>query len=149
MLSDTQATISRLHELKALGVRIAIDDFGTGYSSLSYLSRFPVDYLKIARELVDLANPDSDGWAVASAIVALGKALGLPIVAEGIEEPEQLVRLRGLDCDFGQGFLFARPLDGAALLDMLQSPSAEVRSAAGIVGARPLRALTREDRATA
>jgi diguanylate cyclase (GGDEF)-like protein len=119
MFHDTQTTISRLGMLRSLGVRVAIDDFGTGYSSLGYLRRFPVDILKIAREFVTPSEMGSDGWALASAIVALGRTLGLRIVAEGIEEPAQLERLLGLGCELGQGFLFARPMPGDEVAEWL------------------------------
>ena len=86
MFHDTQTTIARLQALRELGIRIAIDDFGTGYSSLGYLRRFQVDILKIAREFIGAADGGSDEWAFARAIVALGRTLGLRIVAEGIED---------------------------------------------------------------
>jgi diguanylate cyclase (GGDEF)-like protein len=112
MFHDTQTTIARLQELRRLGISIAIDDFGTGYSSLGYLRRFQVDILKIARDFVGSSEGGSDEWAFAHAIVALGQTLGLRIVAEGVEQPGQLQRLRLMGCDFGQGFLFARPAAG-------------------------------------
>jgi diguanylate cyclase (GGDEF)-like protein len=108
MFRDTATTIARLDALRARGIRIAVDDFGTGYSSLGYLRRFQVDILKIAREFVD---DDSDTWAFADAIIALGRTLNLQIVAEGIEQAWQLDRLKGLGCELGQGFLFAEPRD--------------------------------------
>ncbi len=110
MFHDTTTTIARLESLRALGIRIAVDDFGTGYSSLGYLRRFQVDILKIAREFVD---ENADEWAFAGAIVALGRTLGLKIVAEGIEEAWQLERLLRLGCEYGQGYYFARPSDAA------------------------------------
>jgi EAL domain-containing protein (putative c-di-GMP-specific phosphodiesterase class I) len=110
LFQDTTTTIARLESLRALGIRIAVDDFGTGYSSLGYLRRFQVDILKIAREFVD---ENADEWAFAGAIVALGRTLGLKIVAEGIEEAWQLERLLRLGCEFGQGYYFARPSDAA------------------------------------
>ena len=112
MFHDTQTTIARLAALRDLGIRVAVDDFGTGYSSLGYLRRFPVDMLKIAREFVVPEGGDPEGWAFAGAIVALGRTLGLRIVAEGIEEQAQLEQLRTLGCELGQGFLFARPMGG-------------------------------------
>ncbi len=115
MFQDTKGTIARLEQLRARGVRIAVDDFGTGYSSLSYLRRFPVDILKIARDFVAPPEADQDEWAFAAAIVALGRTLGLTIVAEGIEKPGQLDRLRQLGCELGQGYLFARPADPATI----------------------------------
>ncbi|HEY7735288.1 MAG TPA: bifunctional diguanylate cyclase/phosphodiesterase [Candidatus Limnocylindrales bacterium] len=99
---------AQLRRLKDLGVRLAIDDFGTGYASISYLRRFPVDILKIDREFTsDVAS--ADGSALLAGIVQLGRSLGLETVAEGIEHPEQRVRIAAILCDQGQGFLFARP----------------------------------------
>ncbi len=119
MFHETSTTLTRLAAIRELGVRIAIDDFGTGYSSLGYLRRFRVDVLKIAREFVGPADRSED-WAFAAAIVALGRTLGLSIVAEGIETPGQLERLRALGCELGQGYLFARPADPDATLRFLQ-----------------------------
>jgi EAL domain-containing protein (putative c-di-GMP-specific phosphodiesterase class I) len=132
MFHDTQTTIARLTALRDLGVRVAIDDFGTGYSSLGYLRRFPVDILKIAKEFVAPAGSGPDGWAFAHAIVALGRTLGLRIVAEGIEEEAQLDQLRELGCELGQGFLFARPMPGpevAALFGRRGAEPAGMRAA--------------------
>lgn len=142
---DTSATIGRLEEVRALGVRIAIDDFGTGYSSLGYLRRFRVDILKVAKEFIgETDNPDE--WPFAAAIVALGRALGMTIIAEGIEEPAQLAHLRGLGCELGQGYLFARPLDADAARAYLEEFAPALRPgslrpagrqrAAGPAGAR-------------
>jgi len=97
-------------------VRIAMDDFGTGYSSLSYLSRLPVDILKMDRSFLGAGNTDS---GLAAAIIAIGERLGLEVVAEGIEEPEQIGTLRELGCELGQGFLFARPMPQPALVEYL------------------------------
>ncbi|MCV0403541.1 MAG: GGDEF domain-containing protein [Chloroflexi bacterium] len=109
MFRDTAATIAKLAALRSRGVRIAIDDFGTGYSSLTYLRRFPVDILKIAKDFVGSGGDEGQEWAFTSAILALGKELGLTVVAEGIEHEQQLERLRGMGCELGQGYLFARP----------------------------------------
>jgi diguanylate cyclase (GGDEF)-like protein len=114
MFHDTSTTLARLDAIRDLGVRIAIDDFGTGYSSLGYLRRFRVDILKIAKEFIGPAE-GAEEWAFAGAIVALGRTLGLSIIAEGIETPGQLERLRGLGCELGQGYLFARPADADAI----------------------------------
>jgi diguanylate cyclase (GGDEF)-like protein len=124
MFHDTQTTIARLAALRELGVRIAVDDFGTGYSSIGYLRRFRVDVLKIAREFVASADAGPDGWAFAHAIVALGRTLNLRIIAEGIEEPAQLEELRDMGCEFGQGFLFARPVPGESVAGLLLAPTA-------------------------
>ena len=116
MMADPDTASARLDDLKALGVRIAMDDFGTGYSSLSYLSRLPVDILKMDRSFLRAGNTDS---GLAAAIIAIGERLGLEVVAEGIEEPEQIGTLRDLGCELGQGFLFARPMSQPALVSYL------------------------------
>jgi diguanylate cyclase (GGDEF)-like protein/PAS domain S-box-containing protein len=116
MMADPDTASARLDELKSLGVRIAMDDFGTGYSSLSYLSRLPVDILKMDRSFLGAGNTDS---GLAAAIIAIGERLGLEVVAEGIEEPEQIGTLRDLGCELGQGFLFARPMSQPALVSYL------------------------------
>jgi diguanylate cyclase (GGDEF)-like protein/PAS domain S-box-containing protein len=115
-MGDTELAVARLQDLKALGIRLAMDDFGTGYSSLSYLSRFPIDILKMDRSFL---RPDHEDSGLAGAIVALGRSLNLDVVAEGIELPEQIVSLRDLGCELGQGFLFAKPMPYAALSEYL------------------------------
>ncbi len=117
MLRDTQPTIAKLDELTRIGVGVAVDDFGTGYSSLGYLRRFPVSVLKIAREFVPPSHSQTAeaDWAVASTIIALGRAMNLRVVAEGIEEAVQLDRLRAMGCEFGQGYLFLPPHDAATI----------------------------------
>jgi diguanylate cyclase (GGDEF)-like protein/PAS domain S-box-containing protein len=110
LLHDVEETKRKLDELKALGVRLAIDDFGTGSSSLGNLQRFPLDELKIDRTFVTGMTEDaSEGTSLVHAIVELAGALHLNVVAEGIELPEQLTRLRESGCATGQGFLFAKP----------------------------------------
>ncbi|MCA1842403.1 MAG: EAL domain-containing protein [Actinobacteria bacterium] len=111
VMNDHASTIVRLKQLKKLGVRLAIDDFGTGYSSLSYLRRFPIDVLKIDRSFVDGVCEGSEKQALLRTIVELGRALRLETVAEGIEVPEELDQLRSMDCELGQGFYFARPVE--------------------------------------
>lgn len=110
IMQDTERTLATLQRLQGLGVRLAIDDFGTGYSSLSYLQKFPVDVLKIDRSFVEgVARGDSDA-ALARTIIALGQTLGLPTVAEGVEDTAQRDQLRLLGCQYGQGYLFAKPM---------------------------------------
>jgi diguanylate cyclase (GGDEF)-like protein len=109
LVQDVAAAVDRLERLRALGVSIAIDDFGTGYSSLRYIRRFPADVLKIAKPFVDGLHDETDA-ALVRTIIALADSLGLRTVAEGVEDPEQLVRLCDLGCTLGQGYLFARPL---------------------------------------
>jgi diguanylate cyclase (GGDEF)-like protein len=110
MFRDMDGAINKLQALRQVGVKLAIDDFGNGYSSLGYLRRFPVDELKIPREFLGGGSEQSDQWAFANAIIALGKNLGLTIVAEGIELEAQRDQLRAMGCDIGQGYLFSRPL---------------------------------------
>jgi diguanylate cyclase (GGDEF)-like protein len=128
MFSDTHSTLARLEALRQLGVQMAVDDFGTGYSSLGYLRRFRVDILKLARDFVGRSEADGEDWVFANAIVALGRTLGLSIIAEGIEEPGQLKRLRDLGCEFGQGYLFAQPSDSRAIQRMLESAISSERA---------------------
>ena len=119
LMDDVRATSARLALLKAIGVRISIDDFGTGYSSLAYLRRFPIDMLKIDQSFVAGIADSSESAAIVHTLVQLGKVLGLEIIAEGIENDDQLARLAAEGVDTGQGFLFARPLDVEALDQLL------------------------------
>ena len=109
VMEQTHTTIATLTELKKLGVRLAIDDFGTGYSSLGYLQRFRPDFLKVDRSFVDGLARDPEQTAIVDAIVRMAQALGLGVIAEGVETTEQLAALRALSCDLVQGYLFARP----------------------------------------
>jgi len=113
LMRDVPGAVRRLNALKELGVRIAVDDFGTGYLSLSYLRRFPVDILKIDRSFVASVATGGEAGAMVHTLVQLGRSLGLETVAEGIEEPDQLARLRDEECETGQGFLYSGPLDAA------------------------------------
>jgi diguanylate cyclase (GGDEF)-like protein len=115
LMHDVGAAARRLAELKALGVRLAIDDFGTGYSSLAYLRQFPVDALKIDRSFISNLATSTDAAAIIHALVQLGKTLNIETLAEGIEDHDQLRELQREQCDQGQGFLFARPLDANAI----------------------------------
>jgi diguanylate cyclase (GGDEF)-like protein len=126
LMRDAPAAASRLHALKALGVRIAVDDFGTGYSSLAYLRQFPVDALKIDRSFISGISSNREAAALMHTLVQLGKALGLETLGEGIEEHAQLEQLKLEDCDSGQGFLFARPLDVDAVTRFLDGSRTKV-----------------------
>jgi diguanylate cyclase (GGDEF)-like protein len=114
LMRDAENTVRRLREVKALGVRVAIDDFGTGYSSLAHLRQFPVDALKIDRSFITGVGQNLEGESLVHTLVQLGKALSIETIAEGIEQPGELSLLKDENCDGGQGFLFARPLDVAA-----------------------------------
>ena len=110
LIQDTERSLRCLSDLRGLGVRLAIDDFGTGYSSLSYLQRFSVDVLKIDKAFIDRITDDGPGAALVDAIVNMASSLHLTVVAEGIEEPEQVEALAAMRCGFGQGYHYARPL---------------------------------------
>ncbi|MDQ3834534.1 MAG: EAL domain-containing protein [Actinomycetota bacterium] len=110
LMEDIPSTTETLWKLKKLNVKLAIDDFGTGYSSLSSLKHFPADMLKIDKSFIDGLKQDADGAAIVSGAIDLAHALRLQVVAEGIENIEQLSQLRGLKCDLGQGYYFAKPL---------------------------------------
>jgi diguanylate cyclase (GGDEF)-like protein/PAS domain S-box-containing protein len=114
-----------LASIRELGVELSIDDFGTGYSSLAYLKRFPVQRLKIDRAFVRDLGRDADSAAIVRSIVALGHGLQMRIVAEGVETTSQLAMLREFGCDEYQGFLFARPLDAKAALDLLTAAAVQ------------------------
>jgi diguanylate cyclase (GGDEF)-like protein len=110
LLKATPSTVATLESLRDLGVRVVIDDFGTGYFSLSHLRQFPVDVLKIASEFVQVPDTDSKTAALAGAIIAMGRSLGIETVAEGIETAEEAARMRELGCSHGQGYYYAAPL---------------------------------------
>ena len=114
LMRNAEETARRLTAIKELGVRVAIDDFGTGYSSLSHLQQFPVDALKIDRSFISGLTDNQEGETLLHTLVQLGKALSIETLAEGIEHQRELSLLRDEQCDSGQGFLFARPLDAAA-----------------------------------
>jgi diguanylate cyclase (GGDEF)-like protein len=122
LLQNTAAVLERLHALRALGVAIAIDDFGTGYSSLAYLQEFPVTHIKIDRSFVTPLDDAARDCGVVRAIIEIARALGMTTVAEGIETPTQLERLRELGCPLAQGFLFAKPLEAAAMAELVARP---------------------------
>jgi diguanylate cyclase (GGDEF)-like protein/PAS domain S-box-containing protein len=113
LLADVKAATVALRELRSLGLHLSVDDFGTGYSSLTYLKRFPVEAIKIDRSFVAGLGLEQEDSTIVEAVVRLGQALGLDVVAEGVESPLQLSRLRDLGCDRGQGYLFGRPRPAA------------------------------------
>lgn len=116
LVNDVDLVVTRLRELKDLGVAIAIDDFGTGYSSLAYLRQLPIDILKIDKTFVDAASAgDPGGDAILRAILDLGIGLGLKTIAEGVEEADQAIYLKGLGCHSAQGYYYARPMPPAGV----------------------------------
>src|SRR5205823_4666349 len=104
-----------LKRLKALGVHLSIDDFGTGYSSLGYLHRFPVNTLKIDRSFVGRIGEAAENIEIVRTVVSLAENMGMEVVAEGVETLSQLSQLRKLNCQYGQGYLFSRPVDAATI----------------------------------
>jgi diguanylate cyclase (GGDEF)-like protein len=110
VMDNAEAAISMLKQIKETGVQVSIDDFGTGYSSLSYLHRFPIDLLKVDRSFVSAMEENSENGEIVRTVIALAKALGLKVVAEGIESIHQFHQLRILGCEYGQGYLFSKPL---------------------------------------
>jgi diguanylate cyclase (GGDEF)-like protein/PAS domain S-box-containing protein len=125
MMQDMEVSLLRLEALRRLGVKLAIDDFGTGYSSLNYVRELPVDILKIDRSFLADTNPQVA--EMTASIVQLARIFNLKAVAEGVETIEQLERLQGMRCDFGQGFHFAKPLPAEEILELVN----EQRAAGG------------------
>jgi EAL domain-containing protein (putative c-di-GMP-specific phosphodiesterase class I) len=123
LVDSIEPVRSRIGELRGLGITVCIDDFGTGYSSLGYLHHFPVDKIKIDRLFVRDLGETSGKLEILRAILSLASKLGVGVVAEGIETEGQLVRLQDLACGFGQGFLFAEPLEAGQLEELLRSKS--------------------------
>lgn len=121
VMQDADTTRMTLGALKNLGVGLSLDDFGTGYSSLSYLRRFPIDELKIDRSFINDIHTNEDDAAIAAAIVAMARSLGLEVVAEGIERKEQAQQLAQMGCHLGQGYLYARPLTEEAFMQRMRA----------------------------
>lgn len=115
VMRDVESAISTLEAVRALGVRISVDDFGTGYSSLAYLKRLPADELKVDKSFVDGLGSDPDDTAIVAAVVASAHALGLSVVAEGVETAQNVSSLKTLGCEEAQGFHFSRPVSAEAI----------------------------------
>jgi EAL domain-containing protein (putative c-di-GMP-specific phosphodiesterase class I) len=129
LIDNPEEAKERLQQLRALGVKIALDDFGSGFSSLSYLRRFPIDKLKIDKEFVKPLGNSANGGVIIQAITALGRALGLSVLAEGVETEEQRILLRLAGCNEMQGFLFAKPAPRMAIDRLLAEARAKVQAA--------------------
>jgi diguanylate cyclase (GGDEF)-like protein/PAS domain S-box-containing protein len=119
VMADPSAAVEMLQQIKSLGIRLAIDDFGTGYSSLSYLHRFPLDTLKIDRSFISVMEDDGEGMEIARSIVPMANNLHLDVVAEGVETIQQVALLKKLQCKYGQGFYFSRPLSAEGTTALL------------------------------
>lgn len=124
LLDSVEHIISTFKQLRELGVKLAIDDFGTGYSSLSYLKRFPVDYVKIDQAFIRGLNEGTEDAAITRAIIAMAHSLELKVVAEGVENAEQLAFLKAHYCDEVQGYLISRPVEASAMGDILRNGKA-------------------------
>ena len=123
LIDDVAQAVDRLKQIKQIGASVSIDDFGTGYSSLAYLRQFPLDTLKIDRAFVkDI--PDGDDGVIAMSIVALSKAIGVKVLAEGVETQEQLDFLKSIDCDSYQGFFFSRPVAAEEITALVETDDA-------------------------
>lgn len=122
LLQNSEATLTTLHELRAMGVRISLDDFGTGYSSLSYLRSFPFDKIKIDRSFVSELATREDSMAIIRAVTGLGRSLGIVTTAEGVENDAQLELLRREGCNQVQGYLFSKPRPASDVAIMLDRP---------------------------
>lgn len=120
VMDNAETAILMLKQIKETGVRISIDDFGTGYSSLSYLHRFPIDLLKVDRSFVSAMEENTENSEIVRTVIALAKALNLKVVAEGIESIHQFHQLRILGCEYGQGYLFSKPLPVAEIERLLE-----------------------------
>src|SRR6266496_374341 len=120
VMENAEAATIMFKQLRTLGVQLSIDDFGTGYSSLSYLHRFPLNYLKIDRSFVSRMTSTDDNSEIVRTIAALARNLGMQVIAEGIETEEQHKQLKALGCEYGQGYLFSRPVDGRGVEQLLE-----------------------------
>ena len=123
-MEEAHAPVTVLASLREYGLRLMLDDFGTGYSSLAYLKRFPLDVLKIDRSFVAGLGRDEEDSAIVAAIVQMAQTLGLTVIAEGVERPEQLERLRELGCDRAQGRLIAAPMPADRVDALMASATA-------------------------
>ncbi len=141
LIDNPDEMVKRIEDLHDLGVRVALDDFGSGYSNLSYLQRFPLDKLKIDRSFVVALGASANGGVIIQAIVALGRALGLSVLVEGVETEQQRVLLRLAGCDEMQGYLFAKPAP-AATIDRLLTQQKHNSGAKTLPVALPPPALT-------
>jgi diguanylate cyclase (GGDEF)-like protein len=124
-MENVERAITKLQELKALGVKLSIDDFGTGYSSLSYLKRFPIDTLKIDQSFVQHIPTNPNDAAITTAIIAMAHSLNLKVIAEGVETEEQLTFLRPYRCDEMQGFLFSKPMPAEEFIQFFREKMAD------------------------
>ena len=120
IMNNTEQAIKTVKELREMGVRVSIDDFGTGYSSLSYLHRFPIDTLKVDRSFINRIGLEDEHGEIIQTIIKLAFNLGMDVVAEGVENLEQLNFLKDINCEYGQGYYYSRPVDSFSALEMIE-----------------------------
>ena len=141
VMQNVSRAVRIMDSIQSRGIRLAIDDFGTGYSSMSLMKQFPIDTIKIDRSFVRDLPIDSEDQAIAQAIISMGKALGMTVIAEGVETLEQEAFLRSHACDEMQGFLFSKPLPAKQMADLLRaelqlaSPPLQPEAGSGLKGA--------------
>lgn len=145
VMDNAETAILMLKQIKETGVQVSIDDFGTGYSSLSYLHRFPIDQLKVDRSFVSAMEENTENGEIVRTVIALAKALGLKVVAEGIESIHQFHQLRVLGCEYGQGYLFSKPLPKAEIEKLLGDRSRWSNILPGAVALPPAQMPQRPD----
>ncbi len=125
LIQQPEKTRETLEMCRSAGLKIAIDDFGTGYSSLSYLHHFPIDCIKIDRAFITNMQKNESSMRLVQSIIHLAKNLGMTVTAEGVEEPEEVAILGNLDCDYAQGYFFAKPMPEAQIIATLRNKSME------------------------
>jgi EAL domain-containing protein (putative c-di-GMP-specific phosphodiesterase class I) len=129
IMDDPDAAAAVLTRLRALGIKVGLDDFGTGYSSLNYLHRFPMDTLKIDRSFVNQMDIAEENRQVVQTIVGLAHNLAMDVIAEGIETEEQRHQLAMLNCEYGQGYFFSKPIDAAKAEQFLEANRCKAETA--------------------
>ncbi|MFB9241589.1 EAL domain-containing protein [Massilia antarctica] len=137
LLDASDGVTDKLLQLRDAGIQVALDDFGTGYSSLSYLKKFDIDYLKIDRSFTRNLAPESSDMALSEAIIVMAHKLGLRVIAEGVETHEQRDLLLAAGCDYGQGYLFARPVPAEEFDAMLMAQTRELAAGADLTSPAP------------
>lgn len=126
LLENSEMAVIILNHLRDIGIEICLDDFGTGYSSLSYLHRLPIDYLKIDRSFVNRMVESTKNYEIVHTIIKLAQNLKMKVIAEGIETEDQLMQLKQLSCEYGQGFFFSKPLDAEKAKQFIENESADI-----------------------
>jgi EAL domain-containing protein (putative c-di-GMP-specific phosphodiesterase class I) len=134
VMENTNVAVEMLKQLKGVGVQISIDDFGTGYSSLSYLHRFPFDVIKIDRSFISRMTMDRESLGIVKTITALASELGKSVISEGVETKEQQNILNQINCKYGQGYLFSKPLDAQSAEELLKTDLSRFRIDATLPG---------------